>query len=230
MPAGNSFNDLTRLTDREIQMFLREVDHTDLVCSLKGARKDLKGKFLSNMSERTRRFIEEEVKLVKPKSEDVKEVRERIVQQIEHLAGQGQITWPPLEKPASRSKTKAGKPSKQYLDGQRRLKQQVKKSLSELSYDEMNSLFVAMAERARKEGILALESVAQGITDPFMKDGVQLAVDGTEPALIADILETWMGSLLHEQKRKYQKVIEGIMSIQQGDNPRIVGHKLEVLY
>ncbi len=230
MPANSSFNDIIRLTDREIQILMREVDQKDLVCALKGTRKALREKFLGNMSERVRQFIWEEIRFAKPKAEDVKEVRERIVQQVKQLAEQGQITWPPAGKPASRSKAKMKKPSKKYLETQRRLKQQVKRPLSDVSHDEINSVFVGMAERARREGILALESLAQSMTDPFMKDGVQLAVDGTEPDLIADILETWMGSLLHEQKRKYQKVIEGIMAIQQGDNPRIVGHKLEVLY
>ena len=55
-------------------------------------------------------------------------------------------------------------------------------------------------------------------------------MDGTEPDLIMDILETWLQSLENEYKRKHQKVIEGIMSIQSGDNPRIVEHKLSVIY
>ena len=34
----------------------------------------------------------------------------------------------------------------------------------------------------------------------------------------------------NEYKRKHQKVIEGIMSIQSGGNLRIVEHKLSVIY
>lgn len=230
MPANSSFNDIIRLTDREIQILMREIDQKDLVCSLKGSRKDLREKFLSNMSERVRTYIEDEVTFAKPKPEEVKEVRQRIVQQVVQLAEQGHITWPLVDKPAPRSKNRAKKPSKQYLDEQRRLKKQVQRSLSELSYDEINSIFVGLGERARRQGILALENLAQNMTDPFMKSAVQLAVDGTEPNLIMDLMETWMESLLHEQKRKYQKVIEGIMAIQSGDNPRIIGHKLAVLY
>jgi chemotaxis protein MotA len=87
-----------------------------------------------------------------------------------------------------------------------------------------------MAEKARKEGILALESVGQGMAEPFIKDAVQLAVDGTEPDLIIDIMKTWMNSLMHEHETKYKKVIEAIMAIQSGDNPRIIEHKLEVIF
>ncbi|MDR0305793.1 MAG: MotA/TolQ/ExbB proton channel family protein [Chitinispirillales bacterium] len=49
---------------------------------------------------------------------------------------------------------------------------------------------VEFAEQARREGILALESRANEIKDEFLKKGIQLAVDGTEPDLIKDILET----------------------------------------
>ncbi len=49
---------------------------------------------------------------------------------------------------------------------------------------------VEFAEQARREGILALEARAQEIQDDFLKKGIQLAVDGTEPELIKDILST----------------------------------------
>jgi chemotaxis protein MotA len=49
---------------------------------------------------------------------------------------------------------------------------------------------VDFAEQARREGILALEARALEIDDPFLKKGIQLAVDGTEPDLIKDILST----------------------------------------
>lgn len=49
---------------------------------------------------------------------------------------------------------------------------------------------VEFAEQARREGILALEARASEIQDEFLKKGIQLAVDGTEPELIKDILTT----------------------------------------
>lgn len=49
---------------------------------------------------------------------------------------------------------------------------------------------VDFAEQARREGILALEARATEIQDDFLKKGIQLAVDGTEPDLIKDILST----------------------------------------
>lgn len=46
-----------------------------------------------------------------------------------------------------------------------------------------------LAGIARKEGLLALEGKLKKIDDPFLKKGLQLVVDGTEPKLTREILE-----------------------------------------
>lgn len=50
--------------------------------------------------------------------------------------------------------------------------------------------FVDYATRARREGILALESAANDLEDPFFKQGLELVIDGLEPQSIREILET----------------------------------------
>ncbi len=49
---------------------------------------------------------------------------------------------------------------------------------------------VKYAERARREGMLALEEDSENETDPFLRKGLRLAVDGTDPQLLEKILET----------------------------------------
>src|SRR3954453_23318975 len=49
---------------------------------------------------------------------------------------------------------------------------------------------VGYAESARRHGLLALDEVTSNIEDPFTKKGLQLVVDGTDPDLVADILES----------------------------------------
>ena len=48
---------------------------------------------------------------------------------------------------------------------------------------------IGFAEQARREGILALENSLETVKDPFLKKGIQLAVDGTERAVIESVLE-----------------------------------------
>ena len=49
--------------------------------------------------------------------------------------------------------------------------------------------FVHLAERARKEGLLALEQEVQTIENPLMKKGIMMVVDGTDPELVKAVLE-----------------------------------------
>lgn len=49
---------------------------------------------------------------------------------------------------------------------------------------------VSFAETARREGILSLEVKAKDIDDEFLKKGINLAVDGTEPEYIKEIMTT----------------------------------------
>ncbi|MCS6801703.1 MAG: flagellar motor protein [Chloroflexota bacterium] len=45
-----------------------------------------------------------------------------------------------------------------------------------------------LAEKARKEGLLSLESEAQSINDDFLKKGIELIVDGTDPEVVGETL------------------------------------------
>jgi chemotaxis protein MotA len=49
---------------------------------------------------------------------------------------------------------------------------------------------VGYAEAARRDGLLALDEVTSTIEDPYTRKGLQLVVDGTDPDLVADILES----------------------------------------
>ncbi|HHT04226.1 MAG TPA: motility protein A [Bacteroidales bacterium] len=49
---------------------------------------------------------------------------------------------------------------------------------------------IDLAFMARKEGLLALEEMAQTMEDEFLKKGILLIVDGTDPELVRSILET----------------------------------------
>lgn len=50
-------------------------------------------------------------------------------------------------------------------------------------------LLTEFADKARKEGVLALDKVVPEIEDPYLARGIQLVVDGTDPADTQDLLE-----------------------------------------
>jgi len=61
--------------------------------------------------------------------------------------------------------------------------------------DAVITKMVKYAERARREGMLALEEDSENETDPFLRKGLRLAVDGTDPQLLEKILETDVGQI-----------------------------------
>src|SRR4051812_49228752 len=59
---------------------------------------------------------------------------------------------------------------------------------------------VHFADRARRDGLLALEEDAKGIDDPFLRKGIQLAIDGTDPEIVREVLETEIAAVRERHK------------------------------
>ncbi len=77
-------------------------------------------------------------------------------------------------------------------------------AIKEQKYDQMATIkqIIELSNVARKEGLLALEEAASNLEDPFMKKGILLIVDGTEPDLVRGILETELSCI----EARHQKV------------------------
>lgn len=55
---------------------------------------------------------------------------------------------------------------------------------------------VALAETARRDGLLALESQIPSIENPLVKSGLQMAVDGTSPEIVEEVLRTEVAAMV----------------------------------
>ncbi len=75
---------------------------------------------------------------------------------------------------------------------------------------------VTFAEKARREGLLALENEAAELDDEFMRKGIQLVIDGRDADIIRKILET---EVLFVQERN-QKA-EAVFSCMGGYSPTL---------
>lgn len=74
---------------------------------------------------------------------------------------------------------------------------------SDAKYEEIIALFVELAEQARREGLLSLEERIGRIDNPFIRKGMQLLVDGTDPNVIRDMLELDISQLEARHARRY---------------------------
>ncbi|MBB3676523.1 motility protein A [Modestobacter versicolor] len=65
---------------------------------------------------------------------------------------------------------------------------------------EQIQILVSLAEKARKEGLLALEAEVKKIESPFLKRGLQMSIDGTDPEDLRSILEGEISAKKAEDK------------------------------
>jgi chemotaxis protein MotA len=68
---------------------------------------------------------------------------------------------------------------------------------------------VALAEIARRDGLLALENKSRFISDDFLRLGIQLTVDGIKPETIEEVLRTEMEAMetRHNEGRKVLETV-----------------------
>ncbi|MGX6608186.1 flagellar motor protein [Micromonosporaceae bacterium Da 78-11] len=105
---------------------------------------------------------------------------------------------------------------------------------------------VKLAERARREGLLALEDAVKTVEHPFLKRGLQLAIDGTDPEELHDILHAEVAAKkkadkaaakLFENMGGYAPTI-GIIGTVMGlvhvlenlDKPETLGHSISAAF
>ena len=83
----------------------------------------------------------------------------------------------------------------------------VKKAFENHESSDLNLIktFENLAVKARKEGILAIDRSLQDIDDEFMKEGLELAVDGTDPDTLREIMESEIDYTV-ERHKKGQKI------------------------
>ena len=103
---------------------------------------------------------------------------------------------------------------------------------------------INLSNIARKEGLLALEEAASDIEDDFLKKGIMLVVDGTDPELVRGILETDLNCIEDRHKgvisvwEKWAELgpawgmigtLVGLINmLQKMDDPSTIGPQMEV--
>ncbi|MFW6335948.1 MAG: motility protein A, partial [Phycisphaeraceae bacterium] len=66
--------------------------------------------------------------------------------------------------------------------------------------DQLIEDMVSYAEIARRDGILSLENATKDMKDPFIVRGIQMAVDGTDPELIEQIMNNELDNLVERHE------------------------------
>jgi len=126
------------------------------------------------------------------------------------------------------------------------IKKLTKKADDDDGADQMISTIVSFGERARRDGLLALESDVEAIEDPFLRRGLQLAVDGADPEIVEDIMDTEIRAMQARHQRGTKMitnlgvycptfgiigaVVGLIATLGQLDNPEELGHGIAAAF
>lgn len=68
-------------------------------------------------------------------------------------------------------------------------------------HEELIGLLVSFANKARRNGVVSLDADLEGISDPFLKQSLMLAVDGTEPAELRKIMRVALDCASEREER-----------------------------
>ncbi len=86
------FEDIVQLSDKAIQMTLREVDNDDVALALKTASEEVEEKIFTNMSDRAEEMLKEDMEYMGPvRLREVEDAQQRIVNVIRELEEKGEI-------------------------------------------------------------------------------------------------------------------------------------------
>jgi flagellar motor switch protein FliG len=87
------FEDINKLTDKDVQTVLKNVESTQWAMALKGASEELKEKVLGNMSQRASQLLVEEMDYLGPvRLTEVESVQQQIVDIVRRLEDAGEIS------------------------------------------------------------------------------------------------------------------------------------------
>ncbi len=97
-----------------------------------------------------------------------------------------------------------------FLTGMKSIKQVF--SLEKSDPGSVIKQIIDLSNVARKEGLLSLEEAASNIDDEFLKKGIMLVVDGTDPDLVRAIMETEMTGIegRHKENASFWEDLGGM--------------------
>ena len=92
---------------------------------------------------------------------------------------------------------------------------------------ELIEKMVALAQQARREGLLSLEEERKKLDDPFFAKGLQFVIDGADPEMVAEVME----NAIQAEQRHYQ-VAAGVLETAGGYAPTmgIIGTVLGLIH
>ena len=193
-----------RVNNHMMSMWLRDIDSKNLVCALLRTDDTTKKKIFNCVSKNTRKQLETNIEYLKETAteEQISYSLSLLARAMTKLLEQGEIRDRPL-------------PPKEMPD------------VNIENESEIIDTFFRLAKRARIYGLLSLEGIQEGISDPVLGKGLRYIIDGMDPFEVQKLLENNKKSYLYAVDRRLNMLIEGVLAIQRNDDPSMIAEMLE---
>lgn len=206
---------------------LRELDSKDLANALRGAPKRVQQTVFRNISRRAGTFLKDDMDRKRP---DDRMKRVLAVNRMDRI----------IEKPIEAGETRRGRATPSD-----RSRKRMAIAIDVHEATSARESFLAIARKAKADGLLSLEEDIDRVDDTFLRDGLQLVIDGTDSVLVERLLRNRLecfeqeGTMrireatlrmereLAEDIRRKKMILDGVLSVQWGDNPQMLAQRLD---
>ncbi len=206
----NSLNEITQWHPRSLQKWLREIEENDLLLVMPHLPKGVSHLILENLSSRVRKVVndamKEDLSLAK---KVIERAQERILEIANDMIDMGELNEPGEEE-------ENDYPRRTHLSP----------ALPTESTKNLVETLTLLGSYAQERGLLSLEEALGKISDPFLKEALQLIIDGTDPDLVEEILRNQVDAITYHRELLYDLMIEGVLGIQAGNSSWILEKRL----
>ncbi|GMT49591.1 MAG: hypothetical protein IEMM0008_1130 [bacterium] len=205
-----SLNEITQWHPRSLQKWLREIEENDLLLVMPHLPKGVSHLIMENLSSRVRTvvndFMSEDLSLPR---KVVERAQERILEIANDMIDMGELNEPDEEE-----------------DNDYPRRTQLSSSLPTDNTKNLIESIALLGKYAEERGLLSLEEALGKISDPFLKEALQLIIDGTDSDLVEEILRNQVDAITYQRELLYGLMIEGVLGIQAGNSSWILEKRL----
>ena len=222
----DTFGDLAKLTNKEMQMTLRETETKDLAVALKGKGKGVRQAeklVYRNVSDRVRNIIEERMAHIAPSLAEIRACHEKILVTARGLQILGYLRLGKRRPTSKVYEREAAAVAENMIE-----RRQHSTSWTPRAHD-LQVLMPLLAKVVRDEGVDKGQDRLRDVEDPVLIEGLRLLGDGLSRMDFEDALRDAEKKEMTRESKRRRVIYEGLLAIYDGEEPRKVAEILAEL-
>jgi len=199
----DSLNEITKWHPMSLQKWLREIEENDLLMVMAYLPDAISHVILENLPSRIRKLITESKDDYDHIPErTIDKAKERILEVANDLIYDGELSEPGEVEEAPEIPKKTVLPLELPTD----------------TTADLIETLTLLSKYSQERGLSSLVKAMGKINDPFLKEALQLVIDGADSDFAEEILRNRVEAISYHRELLYSLIIEGIIGIQEGNS------------